>query len=131
MEHFDASAPPAEQPEPASLLAMQARDAEDRLTRALDHVAEVVARVRERGAEDELDPDLVAIMEEITSAPDASLELASLGRRVRDGFTTWQAVWHDPTADPAARHLVIEVQRVVLARARLARAAAAAEQQRS
>lgn len=126
MELYDASAAGStgSTDAPPSLLGAQSRDAENRLTAALDRVADLVARAEERDAAEGLDPDLVAVLEEITADPDAPLELRSIGRRVREGFTTWAEVWRDGS-DPAARRLVMEAQRVVVRRATEARAAAA------
>jgi hypothetical protein len=112
MDHFDASTPPADVAQPA-LRAADVQDADLRLGRALDRVADLVAQVQEREAEQGLDRELVAILEEITSAADAPVELASIGRRVREGFTTWEQVWRDPEPDAGARRLVMTAQRIV------------------
>ncbi|WP_370246967.1 hypothetical protein [Nocardioides sp.] len=65
------------------------------LERRLEAVADLTEQVQERHADDPQQPPVEAL-EAICRAPDASLVLRSLGRRVEEHRVTWEQVWREP-----------------------------------
>lgn len=117
-QFFDASAPPPEQPDVRQELREARRiDAERRLESAIDRVNDLVARVQEQDEED-LDPQVVALLAEVAGAPDAPLELQSLSRRVGEGFLTWEEFWRRPQDHAGGARLMGMVMRLQLERMR-------------
>jgi len=125
MTHFfDASAPPPEQPDVREELRQARRiGAERRLEAALDRVNDLVARVQEQD-EEELEPEIKALLSEVAGAPDAPLELQSLSRRVSEGRLTWEEFWRRPQDHAGGArlmglvmHLQMERMRSLLAEA--------------
>lgn len=110
-EHYNASAPPkAEPPVSEDLARLVWQDAERRLEKRLDDLRETAERVREhdRDQQDELPGWLRAAFELITGADDAPLAFASLGRRVQEGFLTWDEVYRNPSPIDGAVALIGE-----------------------
>lgn len=117
-ELFDASAPPPEQPSVREELREARRiDAERRLESAIDRVNDLVARVQEQD-EEELDPQVVALLAEVAGAPDAPLELQSLSRRVGEGLLTWEEFWRRPQDHAGGARLMGRVMQLQLERMR-------------
>lgn len=117
MTHFfDASAPPPEQPDVREELRAARRiDAERRLDAAMDRVDDLVARVQEQ-EDEELEPELKALLSEVAGAPDAPLELQSLSRRVGEGLLTWEEFWRRPQDHAGGARLMGLVMRLQLER---------------
>ncbi len=90
----------------------QAQVATRGLEAALRRVGEHTARAREQEARDGLDPGTTALLDELSSAPDAPLEYRSLHRRVQEGMVTWEQVWSSPLDQAGGRRLVLDVVRV-------------------
>jgi hypothetical protein len=100
VKHFDASTPPDAVPDVAQELAgLRTERAEQDLLDSLDRLENVLAELDEAEADEELDPELVALLEEITGAEDAPLTFRSLHDRVHHGFLTWADYWADPAAE--------------------------------
>lgn len=111
-EFYDASSPATLQPSSTEVLTeLGGRSAEQDLDAALDVLTELVAAAGERDRREPLPDDLVAVLRDLTGAEDAPLAWASLRRRVRDGVTTWESFWADPTAEADGVRLVREVLR--------------------
>jgi hypothetical protein len=100
VNRFDASTPAADGPGPASLLAgLRGRQVERDLDDVLARFDDLEARLAEREAEEELDPEVVGALEAVTGADDAPLTFRSLHERVHRGVLTWQQFWADPSAE--------------------------------
>lgn len=111
---YDATArEPSAQP---SLADLTSRQATWNLDAALARVDELTADAED----DEVPEELLPLLDQVTRDPEAPLQFRSLGRRVREGRTTWQAWWRDPTGEAGGADLFRTVFRLQLQQARLA-----------
>ena len=131
MSFYNASAPPPESTGPRSATDPLVQMRRDQVARDLDEAIGRIDALAERLARQEssedLDPEVVALLEEITGAEDASLAFRSLRRRVHDGVLSWADFWADPLAQPEGMVLFHAVMRAELDRG----AVLAAEETRS
>lgn len=106
-ERFDASSSPSEGPSRAEMLQrMQSRDAVGQLEEALGRLREMNAQWREEESREGVPPEVVAALEEVTTAKDAPLSYQSLARRVREGRLSWLDFWLDPRREQDGQLIV-------------------------
>ena len=113
-EYFDASGTggPTRHASSSSMLGDLTRTGtEAGLNRALDDINALVAEMSAKDRAEQLPPELVSLLDEITGADDAPLAWASLHRRVHSQRTPWEAFWRDPTVEEDGLRLVSEVMR--------------------
>ncbi|WP_224278958.1 hypothetical protein [Nocardioides lacusdianchii] len=110
LEFFDASAPVTDRPSTTEVLTeLGGLTAERELLAALDDLDDLVATASEHDRDDPVPQELVVLLRELTGADGAPVAWSSLNRRVRDGLTTWDAFWADPSAEQDGVRLVHEV----------------------
>ena len=106
MNLHDASSPPPDQPDPSDQLAgLLRRHADGALDDALARIDELFAEEAEREAAAGMDPDIVALLEQVAGAPDAPLTFRSLYDRVHEGRLTWADYWANPQAEAGGMNL--------------------------
>ncbi|WP_185995209.1 hypothetical protein [Nocardioides campestrisoli] len=113
---FAAAAAGNDATDPWDLLAdLSRRSAGTSLDRALDELGELVDRIdAEERAEgtDGAPAEVVPVLEVLTGADDAPLTYRSLHRRVREGYTSWDAFWRAPHQEADGLRLLQDVMRV-------------------
>lgn len=97
------------------LARLSRRTLDGALDRSLDDLGELLDRIEEREAaagEDGVPAELVPVLEELTGAEEAPLTYRSLRRRVREGFTSWDAFWRAPHEEADGMRLLREAMQV-------------------
>ncbi len=120
---YDASAPPPEEPPDAAdlLRRLRSNGATTRLEAAMGRIDELAARLADKEAEEGetgLDAHAVQLLSDLTHDEAASLEWRSLGRRVDERLTSWEAFWARPQDEAGGLALFAAVLRDQAARTR-------------
>ncbi|MDN5746643.1 MAG: hypothetical protein L0H31_16215 [Nocardioidaceae bacterium] len=87
------------------------QDAQNHMLGRLSRISERIHHDRDREADEPLDPEIIARLEQLCAADDAPLEFRSLARRVREGRLTWKQYWDDPRAHGDDTRLIAAVVR--------------------
>ncbi|MBA3781873.1 MAG: hypothetical protein H0X12_08490 [Nocardioides sp.] len=97
---------------------MQAEHADQDLRLAMDRIDGLFSDLIAHEAEEGMDPEIAALLDELSGAESARADFRSLHQRVHEDRLTWAAFWASPQEEPGGLALFSAVVHAQLARQR-------------